>query len=84
MATFGNVGEFVQGQEPWDLYIERLEQYFEANEITSQDRQRAILIAVVGPSAFQLISKLLAPKKPKEINTARSFCANNFSHSGAG
>ena len=75
MATFGFIGEFSEGKETWSMYIDRLEQYFEANELTDPDRKRAILNSVVGAETYQLITRLLAPRKPKdatfeEITTA--------------
>ena len=39
MATFGNIGEFSEDSEQWELYIDRLQEYFAANEITNADRQ---------------------------------------------
>ena len=33
MATYGKIGEFTESEESWTHYIERLEQYFLANEV---------------------------------------------------
>ena len=33
MATIGQIKEYVDGQEDFECYIERVEQFFEANEI---------------------------------------------------
>ena len=53
MATIGQIGEFVEGQE--ECYIERVEQFFKANEISDAreassclvDRNRSINIQFV-------------------------------------
>lgn len=67
MATYGTIGEFnVTGTETWGRYIDRLGQYFEANEITEDGRKRAILNSVVGPATYELFCKILAPNKPTE------------------
>jgi len=33
MAKHGTVGEFIETKETWDAYVERLELYFQANDI---------------------------------------------------
>jgi len=33
MATYGKIGEFKESEESWTQYVERLEQYFVANEV---------------------------------------------------
>ena len=38
MATFGTVGAFDEGVDTWESYVDRLSQYFEANEITEDAR----------------------------------------------
>ena len=39
MATFGKIEEF-RDYDDWGQYIERLENYFEANEIDEADKNR--------------------------------------------
>ena len=67
MATFGNVGEFKKTEESWTQYAERLEQYFAANEIKDEKKQRAILLSVCGSKTYGLIRDLLQPKKPGDV-----------------
>ena len=52
--------------ESWPTYIERLEQYFIANDITSATKKVAVLLTVVGPKTYGLIRDLLAPEKPAD------------------
>ena len=50
--------------EGWSTYVERLEQYFVANNITTGTKEVAVLLTVVGPEAYGLIRDLLTPDKP--------------------
>ena len=70
MSTLlGEIGPFDQSVEEWPSYVERLEEYFEANGITGDGnaaKRRAVLISVVGPKSYTLLRNLVAPTKPKE------------------
>ncbi len=66
MATFGNIGDFFEKKETWQMYTDRLGEYFTANNITDATRKQAILNSVIGSQTYKLISDLLAPKKPNE------------------
>ncbi len=39
MAMFGTVGEFVEENGDWLEYMERLDHFFAANEITDEDKK---------------------------------------------
>ena len=47
MANHGKLEEY-HPQEVWSQCIERLELYFEANEVDNANKQRAILLSVCG------------------------------------
>ena len=66
MATHGSVGEFSGSSESWVSYIERLKQYFIANDIKGEERQRAVLLSICGASTYQLIRNVVSPAKPTE------------------
>ena len=66
MATHGCVGEFSGGSETWVSYIERLQQYFIANDIKGDDKQRAVLLSICGASTYQLIRSVVSPNKLTE------------------
>jgi len=66
MAVHGSIGEFSVGSETWVSYIERLQQYFVANNIKGEDRERAVLLSVCGASTYQLIRSVVSPEKPTE------------------
>ena len=56
MATLiESVGEFDASREEWTQYAERLAHFFTANEITDQDRMKALLLTMIGPAAFKLL-----------------------------
>ena len=67
MATYGHLGEFDNSKEDWKSYIERLTQYFTANDIDSPLKQHAILLSVCGSSTYQLIKNVLAPRVPTQV-----------------
>lgn len=85
MATFGRLESFDSSSEQWDQYIERLEHFFEANDIpldtTQVKRRRAILLSVCGSKVYKQMSSLLAPEKSKdkEIDELVSLMKNYFS-----
>ena len=65
MATvIGQVEAFQVGEDDWEQYTERLEQYFVANAIETAERKLAVFLTVVGAKAYSLLSDLLAPAKP--------------------
>ena len=66
MALYGTVGEFKKSDESWTQYVERLEQYFLANEITDGKKQRAILWSVCGSKTYGLLRDILQSKKPAD------------------
>ncbi|KAL5468747.1 hypothetical protein EMCRGX_G029860 [Ephydatia muelleri] len=68
MATslLGTVGPFEEGKEDWKCYCERLEQFFQANDITDEGKRRAVLLSVCGSSTYQLMRNLSAPEKPSD------------------
>ena len=65
-AHFGKIGEFDEKQEEWTQYVERLDHFYAANEIDNADKKRAILLTVIGPTAYKLLRNLVAPAKPGE------------------
>ena len=65
MATFGKVEYFDGTSETWSSYIERMDQYFVANDITNGPKKRAILLSCCGPKAYNLL-RGLANNKPAE------------------
>ena len=63
MALIRNIGEFVESQESWIQYNDRMEQFFSANDIVAAKRV-PVLLATVDPVAFRILGNLVAPDKP--------------------
>ena len=59
MAVFVQIAEFDESKEESPLYAERLEQYFAANGIDDADRQRAILVSVIGGRTYRSLGSLV-------------------------
>ena len=67
MATaHGSLSSFDPTVEDWRSYIKRFLHYCEANDITSPERKRAILLSVCGAKTYQVIRNLTSPIKPGE------------------
>ena len=75
MTTHGSIGEFQSAQGSWQSYVERLEQYFVANDVETPEKRRAVLLSAVGGPTYQLIRNLLAPTKPTEVTFAEIVTA---------
>ena len=62
----GQVGEFVEGQEEWSQYAERIDHYFVANDVDGAEKKRAMFLSLIGPRCYKLLASLVAPAKPGE------------------
>ena len=65
-ATIGHISPFVEGQEEWPQYAERIEHFFKANDIAGEEKQLATFLSLIGPQAYKLLASLVAPSKPGE------------------
>ena len=68
-ALLGKIDPFDPDMEQWPEYVERLGQYFEANDLVGDDKTakwRATLVSLMNPSNYWLAQSLLAPAKPSE------------------
>ena len=81
MAVHGTLPEF-SGKD-WSSYMDRLGFYFEANDISADtnavNKQRAILLSVIGTDTYTLLRSLTAPRKPAEL-TYKELCDLLSSH----
>ena len=64
MVIHGTIGEFSADNETWVSYVERIQQYFVANNIKTDDKQRTVLLSFCGPSTYQFIRSVVSPAKP--------------------
>ena len=65
-TNYGKLNKFNSKTEPWKNYVERLEFYFAANEITDADIKKAILLSAFGPETYHLCRSLCSPQSPSE------------------
>ena len=67
MATHGKLPEFDASTQSWSLYTERLEYYFEANDLQHNEaKKKAILLTCCGATTYELLKNLLQPEKPAD------------------
>jgi len=59
MAMHGSISEFKPSRETWSSYTERLGYYFVANNVTSAETKRSILLSMCGPSTLKPIKSLV-------------------------
>ncbi|KAJ8049023.1 hypothetical protein HOLleu_01569 [Holothuria leucospilota] len=52
--------------ETWTEYIERMEHFFDANEISENEKRKAVLLSSVGPKTYKLMKTLLSPATPRD------------------
>ena len=63
MTAFGKIESFDATKENWETYVERVEQFFLANDI-DDDHKVPTLLSLVGGKTYTLLRNLLAPEKP--------------------
>ncbi|VDI44588.1 Hypothetical predicted protein [Mytilus galloprovincialis] len=68
MPTYGRLDSLVESED-WTQYVERMEHYFNANEI-EEDQKRDVFLSVCGKNTYKLIRDLLAPAKPRTKSLA--------------
>ena len=64
------IGEFNSQVEDWQSYTEHLQQYFIAAGVTTEAKQRAILLSACGARTYRLIRSLSAPTDPRDASLA--------------
>ena len=82
--TPGNIEYFDPRTEDWTRYVERVNAFFVANDLTGQDKavkRQATLLILIGPTAYQQLTDLVAPAKPDEKTFAQltEILANHYS-----
>ena len=67
-ATYtGTITEFEPKSVKWDAYIKRCMAFFTTNRIKEMEKQRAMLITVMGDKAFKALQNLLTPTLQLEV-----------------
>ena len=66
-VTLGRIEEFNKEQDDWPEYKERLDQYFKANGLDTEEqaeRRVAVFLTVIEGSTYKLLPSLLTPELP--------------------
>ncbi|XP_072392406.1 uncharacterized protein [Diabrotica undecimpunctata] len=64
MAAFENIEQFnVRDSKGWESYVERMDIFFLANNITNPDKKKATFLSLCGPNTYEIIRSLVAPSK---------------------
>lgn len=69
-VVIGSVTPFDDVSQSWEEYSEILDFFFEANDITEEDRQKAVLLSGVGATTYSLLRSLISPQLPKDKSYA--------------
>jgi len=68
VPLFGNLEQFTPGPTAsFTRYVDRVKIYFRANDVLDANRQRGVFLSVVGPTCFNRLVDLLAPRSPGEV-----------------
>lgn len=59
MATHGSIKPFVPATDDWEIYEERLQHYFIANDVEDAGKKRSILLTVCGAPTYKLLRSLV-------------------------
>ena len=73
MARFGSIEQYATGSD-FEDYIDRVEQFFAANDVPLMNeptaehsaKQKGIFLSSIGAETYTLLKDLVAPSKPKE------------------
>lgn len=72
MATLGDMPYFYSGSGDWSVYAERLEQFFDVNDIPDE-KKRAILLISISEEDYKTLRDVCHPTLPKEKTYAELF-----------
>ncbi|KAJ8027406.1 hypothetical protein HOLleu_32542 [Holothuria leucospilota] len=62
----GTLQQYNSDIETWTEYVERMEHFFDANEIAENEKRKAVLLSSVGPKTYKLMKTLLSPATPRD------------------
>ena len=66
MTAIGKIEQFKPEEESITAYLDRVELYFTANDITQGEKKVTIFLSEVGVQAYTLLRDLVSPAKPKD------------------
>ena len=66
VTAHGKVPLFIGGD--FELFLEQLECYFDANSVEDDGKKKSILLASLSPDNYRLLGDLVAPGKPYQAD----------------
>ena len=73
MALLGKIDSFNLKSDDICEYLERVEQYFFANDIEDAKKKPAIFLTVIGNDTYSLLRNLVAPETPSSKSVEMLF-----------
>ena len=68
-TTIGHIEQYRPGNEVFSSYLERVEQFFIANNI-KDDRKKATFLSLIGSQTYAILKNLVSPNLPKDKSYA--------------
>ena len=68
--SLGRIDEFNLSEASWEVYIEHLQYYYQANGIENDARKKAILMLVHGSETFTILKNLAMPRTTMDLTHA--------------
>ena len=65
-TALGRMESFDPKRETWSFWHERLEFYYEANEVP-EEKKKALLVTLLGPDQYRLLATQIAPRKVAQL-----------------
>lgn len=65
MPTFGRIEAFEGERDAWPAYVERAQEFFEANDVVLATN-RSIFLNCCGPRTCALLRNLVKPETPQD------------------
>ena len=67
MTSYGSLSAFdaENGQGKWEEYEEVMDEFFVANDITTDAKKRSVFISCCGQETYSVLKNLCCPDKPK-------------------
>ena len=67
MPTYGKLEAFDPESGNWNEYSEQMDQFFAANDITTDTKKRSIFLSSCGQKCYTLLRSLLSPTLPSSL-----------------
>ena len=71
-SLIGSVGPFNESEETFELYLNRVESFFLANDI-GEAKKVHVFLSLVGKDTYKLITDLLSPTQPNTVTALQDI-----------